>query len=116
MQKNNNKNIVDNLVKEIQNYFGNKAKDFVTEILFENPFLSFSIYFKLYNYYFVTINYEDCSIGTGILNGTYVMGIETKKRDLNDGIPLTDFFKEIDKEIRLRIPDKFLKAKGWDKL
>ena len=35
MQKNSNKDILDNLVKDIQNYFTNKAKDFVTEILFE---------------------------------------------------------------------------------
>lgn len=113
MQKNSNKDILDNLVKDIQNYFTQKAKDFVTEILFEKPFLSFSIYFKLYDYYFITINYENGSIGAGILNGNYIMGIITKKKDLNDKIPLSDFFKEIDTEIQLRIPDKFLEAKGW---
>ena len=113
MSKSSNKDILDNLVKEVQNYFTNKAKDFVTEILFEEPFLLFSIYFKLYDYYFITINYENGSIGAGILNGNYIMGIETNKKDLNDEIPLSDFMKEIDTEIQLRIPDKFLEAKGW---
>lgn len=72
----------------------------------------FCIEFEAYNYFIVRLNYDSGRFGCCILFGNKFIVLENSQKwwDVAD---FDIFFQELQLELELRIPDKFLKAHGW---
>lgn len=105
--------IAKEVIKSAKDVFGNKIDDIMLFNVMEAPaYRSFSVKFALYNYYVLRFNYDRGHFGCCIIFGEYSISVSStmewaQKSDFNE------YWKEIDKQVRLRIPDKFLEANGW---
>ncbi len=72
----------------------------------------FSVKFTAYNYFEIILNYENGRFGCGIIFGEKTIAIESSQKWWDEA-DFDLFFKELQTELELRIPDKFLKAHGW---
>ena len=113
--------LADEMVSALMVYFKNRANGFVCSDFLNHPWKRFNITFKLYNYYFISISCERDSLGAGILMGERVVPVNTRNSCFIDS-DWNKFFEEIDTDICLRIPDKYLnnyyefeKQKKFDK-
>ena len=73
----------------------------------------FSIKFAIYNYYIIVFNYERGHFVSSIIFGEDAISIESNI-EWDDNCDIHEYWDSIDKQIRLRIPDKFLEANGWN--
>ena len=93
--------------------FGNRVTDFGIENVIDDPnHRAFSITFKAYNYFVIRLNYNKGRFGCCVDFGEYGISLDNSQKWW-DTADFDVFFKELKQEIELRIPDKFLKAKGW---
>lgn len=85
------------------NNFGLKEKDEEED--------TYIITFKAYDFFYIYCDFKCdsiiCRIGSG--NG-YITLLNTKELNTTD---YYEIIKKLEKEIELRIPDKFLTARGW---
>ncbi|RIW30385.1 hypothetical protein D3H55_16740 [Bacillus salacetis] len=106
------KEIAKSIVRKIKGYFGNKTGSFSIYDLTDDPYSMFNITFDAYNYFFVTFSYNRGSIGCSISQGQY--GLELKNsQQWYDSADWDIFLKELQDQLELRIPDKFLESTGW---
>ncbi|WP_372519390.1 hypothetical protein [Candidatus Ruminimicrobiellum ovillum] len=111
---------VDEMIKIIKDalkrHFGNKiSNDFGIEIINEDiNHREFTLSLNAYRYYWVRIGCSQCHIGACILysQNTPVF-LDLSQKYWEDDFDIDLFMEEMKKEIELRIPDKYLKAKGW---
>ncbi len=70
--------------------------------------------FRVYDYYWVQFNYDNdlCEFSI-VLNDEFGASLESKMRSHMGTKDWDSYLKEIMAEIELRIPDEYLKAKGW---
>lgn len=74
---------------------------------------SFKIGFIAYNYFYVVFQYNLDIIGCYIKVGNGIcIPLITGKNCYSDTV-IEDYISKIKDELELRIPDKYLKAKGW---
>ena len=103
------------VIERIQRSFGDRASDMTIYDVVEVPnHQMFSIKFKAYDYYEAHFGYE-LSFTDFYIVISKGIGISLPKEKYDFG-SITDwdsYLKEIMAEIELRIPDEFLKAKGW---
>lgn len=78
----------------------------------DDPYPVVAIEFLAYKYFGVRFSYDRGSIGCSILNGELGIGLESSEKWFDEA-DLDKFFNDIKDEIEIRIPDKFLKKKGW---
>lgn len=103
-------NIADKVIDELASFWRERAKNFVEKVATSTPSYMIDIEFTAYNFMVIKLTIEHKSawfsqISCGVL-------IQLKR----DAVPLESIpetLPEIDREIRLRIPDKYLEAKGW---
>ena len=101
------------LIREVKNYFQDRVSDFCSSSGHGFP-PGINIEFILYKYLLVEILIERNTAFIGIREGKKLISLlstELLKSDkcyLRKGV-----IGELDQEIRLRIPDKYLTAKGW---
>lgn len=101
------------LNKKMRNYFGDRADNFcVLDVVDDSNYRAFSVEFEAYNYFPVRINYDKGRVGSCIIFGEKKMSLENSQKWW-DETDFDKFFKELQSEIELRIPDKYLEAKGW---
>lgn len=99
--------------RRIREKFGERVGNFVIENVIDDPaYRSFSIKFKAYDYFPMRLNYDRGRFGCCIAMGETAIGLENSQKWW-DSADFDIFFEELKQEIELRIPDKFLKAKGW---
>lgn len=110
---------VDEMIKIIKDalkrHFGNRITSgfTITDVNEDVNHKEFSIQVTLYDYYRIYINY-DKFIGACIATGDVGVGLKNSQNDWSqDDFDIDLFMEEMKKEIELRIPDKYLKAKGW---
>lgn len=72
----------------------------------------FSVKFTLYDYYIISYNYDREHFGYSILVGEDTIPLQSNI-EWDDNCDFTTYWKEIDRVIRLRIPDKYLEEYGW---
>ena len=100
----------DALIKVLNQHFNNAVKDYVVKESTGVPFLQLAIEMTLYNYFVVKVTIEKNTMFFSIVQSGFQLPLF--KAPLSDSeinlAPAT-----LDKEIRLRIPDKYLQAKGW---
>ena len=84
------------------------------DIVDEPSHQTFKIEFKAYDYFFVEFDYENDMCEFFIVLTKEVKISLTKEPAVYSKITDWDsYLKGIKDELELRIPDKFLKAKGW---
>lgn len=73
----------------------------------------FKIKFVAYDYFVVIFQYELGIIGCAIECGkNHYLSLVDGQHCFSE-VNLDEYFEEVKKNLELRIPDKFLKAKGW---
>lgn len=101
--------------ERIQRAFGDRASDMIIYDVVDVPnHQMFSIKFKAYDYYEAHFGYElgftDFYI---VISKGIGISLPPKKYFFEDITDWDSYLKEIMAEIELRIPDEYLKAKGW---
>jgi frataxin-like iron-binding protein CyaY len=102
--------IEDLVIDNIKNHFGNAVKDFVIKSSTDIPFTNIVIEMSLYNYCVININVEKSTIFASIMQSGFHFSIFKDQLTESNLLQLP---KHLEHEIKLRIPDKYLKAKGW---
>ncbi|CBW86066.1 Hypothetical CDS [Listeria ivanovii subsp. ivanovii PAM 55] len=72
----------------------------------------FNMQFKMYDYFFIALNYDRGSFGCAIINGDLVISLPNSQK-WYDNADMNIFCKELQMQLELRIPDKFLEYNGW---
>lgn len=98
------------LIDELDNHFKDAVKDYVIKESTDTPFLQLILETTLYNYFVVRVAIEKNTIFFSIVQSGFQL--QLFKAPLSDG-ELKAVPALLDKEVRLRIPDKYLQAKGW---
>ena len=105
--------LADKVIDTVSEIMHKGATDFYIKDLCENAnHRSFTVEFKAYDYFWVGIGYDKGLLTPYVIEGQRIIVFQTlvgwwEKLDINSWI------EELDHEIKLRIPDKYLKAKGW---
>ena len=101
--------VVDMLIEK----FKDKMEDFEIFNITETPYKTFSVRFKAYDYFMVLFNYDRGVIGCSIQyeERTFI-GLENSQK-WYEKADFDVFCKELQEQLELRIPDKFLEANGW---
>lgn len=97
----------------LSNYFGDRIGSFTISGQRNKPFVALHMEFTVYNFYNIILNYERGSFGCAIRGGNNIGIALPNSQKWYEQADLDVFVKELDKEIRLRIPDKYLEHYGW---
>jgi len=100
------------IMKKLDEYFREKVGGFVISVETDTPYITFKIEFVMYKYFNVVLNYDRGSFGCSIINGSKFVQLDNSQK-WYDEADINLFFKELEQQIELRIPDKFLKYHGW---
>ena len=73
---------------------------------------AFSIDFEAYNYFAIRLNYDQGGFGCNIISGERMIALNNSQKWW-DKADFDIFFVELQKELELRIPAKYLRAHGW---
>ncbi|WP_017472972.1 hypothetical protein [Amphibacillus jilinensis] len=96
----------------IKGHFDNKIGDFTIYNITEEPYEIFNITFDAYHYHIVNFSYNRGSIGCGLSQGKYDIELKTSQ-EWYDKADMDVFCKELQEQLELRIPNKFLEHYGW---
>lgn len=114
MQLNDTTKMALEISKKIQTIFKDKVTSTqIYDVNDDKNWRTFKIKFVAYNYFVVVFNYERDIIGCSIEQGNSSYITLSESKDCYSDNNLDVFFKNIIKDLELRIPDKFLKAHGW---
>jgi hypothetical protein len=85
----------------------------IFNVVDDKNYRAFSIRFKAYDYFIVLFNYDRGVIGCSIQYGerTFI-GLENSQK-WYEKADFDIFCKELQEQLELRIPNKFLEANGW---
>lgn len=112
MQNNSCETIIDDLIENLESYFDEKVEDFVILDKTNVPYVMFNIRFTMYKYFNVILNYDRGAYGCAIINGDLGIDLENSQQ-WYDTADMDVFLQELEQQIELRIPDKFLEYHGW---
>lgn len=103
------------LIGRIERYFGDKASEVtICEFVDVPNHYILRLIFRAYDYYWVQFNYDNGLCGFSIdLGDEFGASLESGMRSYMATSDWDSYLKEIMAEIELRIPDEYLKAKGW---
>lgn len=113
MQLNETEQMASDFCDKVANKFGKRVNDFAILDVIDDPnHRTFSVEFEAYNYFIIRMNYERGSFGCCIITGKYGITLHNSQ-EWYDTADFNVFFRELQEQLELRIPDKFLKANGW---
>ena len=103
------------VIERIQRSFGDRVTEITICELVDVPnHYILRLVFRVYDYYWVQFNYENDLCGFSIvLNDEFGASLESGMRSYMATSDWDSYLKEIIAEIELRIPDEYLKTKGW---
>ena len=110
-------NVSREICKELQKAFGDKISDIKVDDMedgrYQQFFPRFAIKFSAYDYFTIVFSVEGSSYGCSIGNADnrYVPLIRGRRYYTNEDF--RECLAQISEEIALRIPDKFLRSRGW---
>jgi hypothetical protein len=96
----------------LKGHFQDKIGSFSVFGQTDTPYTMFSMQFTLYNYFNIILNYNRGAFGCSIINGDVGISLENSQ-EWYDKADFDVFLKELEQQIELRIPDKFLEFNGW---
>lgn len=100
----------DALIESLDEHFKDAVRNYVVKESTDNPFLHLIVEMTLYNYFVVRATVEKNTIFFSIVQSGFQLHL--LKAPLSDS-NLKTVRAALDQEVRLRIPDKYLQAKGW---
>ena len=112
MQKNKSIDIAKNIIRSAKGLLGDKINNIAIFNVTDEPYNMFSIKCTMYNYFIFQFNYDRGSIGGAIVLGDDAIPLSSTM-EWEEDCDFSKYWKEIDNQIKLRIPDKYLKANGW---
>lgn len=112
LQNKSSEIIADELINRLSDYFKKRIDDFTVLGETDSPYTMFQIEFIMYKYFNVVLNYDRGRFGCSIINGNRYLPLENSQR-WYDKADMNISLKELEEQIELRIPDKFLKFNGW---
>lgn len=103
------------VIERIQRSFGDRVTEItICELVDVSNHYILRLVFRAYDYYWVQFNYDNDLCGFSIvLNDEFGVSLENEMRSYMGTKDWDNYLKEVMAEIELRIPDEFLKAKGW---
>ena len=104
--------ISNNIVTALKEYFNDRIEGFTIYNITDIPYPMFSIRFTLYNYYKIVYNYDRGRNGFSISIGRDGIGLKHSQPWFDD-IDLGVLCKELDENVRIRIPNKYLAYYNW---
>ncbi|MDK8091636.1 hypothetical protein QP686_07260 [Streptococcus intermedius] len=115
MMKKSMQELATEVSERIQRAFGDRASDMTIYDVVDVPnHRMFSIKFKAYDYYEAHFGYELSFTDFYIVISEGVgISLPKEKYDFGSITNWDAYLKEVMAEIELRIPDEFLKTKGW---
>ena len=114
MQLNDTDKMAMNVTDYLEKNFGDKIQDYcIYDVIDDRNHRAFSINFQAYNYFWVLFNYDKGVIGCSIQYGEKTFVELKNSQEWYEKADFDIFCKELQEELELRIPDKFLKARGW---
>lgn len=114
MQLNETMKMAVNVNNMLRDKFGDRLDNFVIFNVDDDPNnRTFSIEFEAYNYFIIRMNYDKGRFGCSIQIGNKSFIPLANSQKWFDEADFETFFNELKNELELRIPDKFLIAKGW---
>lgn len=109
----NSDEIADFVIEQLEKTFGDSVDDFGVFNIIEDPnHMHLNISFQAYNYFIILFTYDMGRFGCSIQFGQHTVGLPNSQKWFDEA-DFSIFFKELKEELELRIPDKFLKARGW---
>lgn len=112
MQRSKSNEIAREIIRIDKEILGEKIENIALFNVTDEPYKMFSIKCTIYNYFVLVFNYDRGHFGCNIVCGNDAIAL-TNTIEWDDGCDFTVFWKEIDEQVRLRIPDKYLQAYGW---
>ena len=114
MELNKTEEMAMKVVRELRKHMKTKIGCVtVHNVVDDNNHRAFSIHFIAYNYFIVLFTYDIGLIGCSIQYGEKsFIGLENSQEWYGKA-DFDVFCKELQEQLELRIPDKFLEANGW---
>lgn len=113
MQLNKTVKFAITLNSRIRKKFGYKVRDFlISDVCDDIEKQSFATHFTAYNYFNLKIIFEYENVCCYIMQGDYSMKLKLSQ-ELWKFSKFDLFLDELQEELELRIPDKFLEKHGW---
>lgn len=105
--------IQDEIIDNLDEYFKDKITSGYT-VLEETdiPYTMFSIQFQMYKYFNIILNYDRGAFDCAIVAGDVRIGLDNSQQ-WYDKADMNVFLYELQQQLELRIPDKFLEYYGW---
>ena len=114
MELNKTEEMAMKVVRELRKHMKTKIGCVtVHNVVDDNNHRAFSIHFIAYNYFPILLNYTRGRIGCSIeYSENSFIGLENSQ-EWYEKADFDVFCKELQEQLELRIPDKFLEANGW---
>ena len=113
LQNKESESIQDELMKGLKKYFNNKITSSYTVLhMTDTPYVMFSFSFIMYDCFNVVLNYDRGRFGCHLVIGEKKIPIKNSQK-WYDTADMNIFYEELEQQLELRIPDKFLEYYGW---
>lgn len=116
MQNNSVNMMVNEIIDSLIKHIGKGATDFQVKGVNEDPNQkTFIVEFKVYEFYWVGIDYEKGRVTPYIVEGMHIIRLKNITNWWEE-MTLDLWVDELATELKLRIPDKYLKIKAGHKI
>ena len=113
LPKNDVETLLDEIIDTLKEYFGDKiTSSFTINEMTDTPYLMFNFSFIMYDFFNVVFNYDRGYFGCYIVVGDKKIPIRSSQEWFEQA-DMKVFCKELEEQLELRIPDKFLEYHGW---
>ena len=101
-------------IDELLKHFEKRVSEFcISNVDEDESHAAFRVDFKAYDYFWVFANYDRGVFGCSIRQGEALFIPLNSSYQWWEKTDFTHYFEELQSELELRIPDKFLRARGW---
>ena len=98
---------------EIRKRLGDRMGGTVLSDISDTPhYRTFTMRFLMYDYIHVYINYTRGAIACSVRDGDCYVFLKNSQKEYSK-MDIDQFVEELQQEVKLRIPDKYLKAHGY---
>lgn len=114
LQNNSSEMLIEEITEKLDMYFNDKISSYTILEYTDTPYKMFRIRFSIYNYFNIMLNYDRGRFGCSIIQGEVGISLENSQK-WYDKADMNIFLEELEQQIELRIPNKFLEYYGWKK-
>lgn len=96
----------------LKRHFGDAIEDFMMSAYTDTPHVMFRLEFTVYRFFNVVLEYDRGRFGCCIPSGNIMISLLNSQKWYGEA-DLEKYCEELDEQIRLRIPDKYLIFNNW---